>query len=319
MPDPAPPSVSVAICTRDRPASLRRCVRAVIAQSTFPKELIVVDDGPLSSEVRQELASSVENAGLHWRYFTKPQSGLTRSRNLALAHASGEIVQFFDDDAEPAYHYLSEILAIFAADPDLRVAVLGGTVTEPALSGRGGRAWSTAAMIAGWWALGKRGMRRRGWPEDMDLTGRIVPTPNVIGAALAVRKSLVFPPGFDESLTGYALGEDRELAYRLARTHLVGLATRAHATHHHDPAGRIDPFRLGQATISNYCHILSKNTPMGFGEWLLIGWSMIVLSGLRLGFALFGDRRRHLAELGGMIQGGASWFWHHIRRTGCCW
>lgn len=313
------PTVSVAICTRDRPTALRRCVEAVCAQDHLPKEIIVVDDGKLPGSLVQQLADRARDSGIAWRYSTKAEPGLSRSRNLALAQAEGDIVQFFDDDAEPAYDFLGEIVALFAADPGGKVAVLGGTLIEPSLTGLGGRAWRAGARLAGWWALGRRGMRRGPWPETMDLGQRVRATPNVTGAAMAVRRTTVFPPGFDESLTGYALGEDRELAYRLSRTHLLGCATRARAVHHRDPQARLDPGAFGYAAVYNYCYVLNKNVPMGLGEWLVVCWSVLVLAVLRLAFALAGDGRRHMAEIGGMIRGGASWIRHRLDQADSCW
>lgn len=314
------PSVTVAICTRDRPAALQRCVASVCAQTYKPNEVIVVDDGRLDEGMVERLGGAVRSAGMVWRYLAKSEPGLTRSRNLALAEAVGEIVQFFDDDTEPAYHFLGEIAALFAADNRQDVAVLAGTLVEPALAGVGGRVWAMAAQMAGWWAVGRRRMRRGRWPEAIRTSGRVSATPNVTGAALAVRRAAVYPPGFDESLGGYALGEDRDLSYRLSRTHLVGRATRALAVHHHDPAGRPDPGQFGHATVYNYCYILSKNVPMGLGEWLAVLWSLVVLAGLRLGLATMTDRRRNLAELAGMIRGGGCWIRRYLNnQVGSCW
>ncbi len=315
------PSVSVAICTRDRPVSLEACVAAVCAQTHKPKELIVVDDGRLAPDVRQRLGGRAQHADIPWRYLRKTEPGLTRSRNVALAHSNGEIVQFFDDDAEPAYDYVREIAALFAADADGAVGVLGGTVIEPALAGPGGKMWRLVSGLAGWWALGRRGMRRGPWPAGMRGAGRVVATANLAGAALAVRRTAAWPPGFDESLTGYGLGEDRELAYRLARTHLVGCATRARAVHHHDPRGRVNPGQYGHAAAHNYCYILHKNVPMGLGEWVVVLWGLLVLAGLRLvcSLALRHERERHLDELRGMIRGGGCWLRQSLMRAAFCW
>lgn len=313
------PSISVVICTRNRPAALCRCIAAVCAQSSKPTEVIVVDDGELDAALVGELARQVEKKGVFWYYVKKSEPGLTRSRNLALARARGEVVQFFDDDAEAACNYLAEVRAVFAADIGGDLAVLGGRLIEPSLGGFGGRAWQLASRMAGYWSLGRRGMRRTGWPNGLLAERKVLPTLRVSGAALAVRRSAVFPPGFDASLTGYALGEDRELACRLSRTHLVGVAPRAHAVHRCDPTGRLDPAAFGQATVENYCYILSKNTPMGLGEWLAVLWCVIILAGARLAFALSGNPRHHLSELLGMVRGCIRWARLQLNRTGFCW
>ncbi len=180
------PSVSVAICTRDRPSALERCVASVCAQNYMPIEIIIIDDGRLSTEFSQRLAKRVTGSGVQWRYFTKSETGLTRSRNLALAEATGQIVVFLDDDAEAEYNYLSEVAAIFAADSKEAIAVLGGTLIEPTLGGVGGHFWRAGAALAGWWRLGIRGMRRGPWPDAVRSGHRVVPTLALSGAALPV-------------------------------------------------------------------------------------------------------------------------------------
>ncbi len=289
---------------------------AVCAQTRRPVELLVIDDGQLPDERLRRLADRAGAAGIAWQYWRKDEPGLTRSRNLALARATGDVVQFFDDDAEPAPDYLQETAEVFAADVCEDLAVLGGTVAEPTLAGWGGRFWRTGARLSGWWRIGRRRMRRGPWPKQ--LHRRVAADPNLIGAALAVRKAAVWPPGFDESLRGYALGEDREIAYRMARTHLVGRAMRAHAVHHQSPSARPDPAAFGHAVAYNYAYILCKNVPMGLGEWVVVGWGLFVLGLVRMGFAVSGEPGHHLRELLGMVRGSASWIRHCLGQADCC-
>jgi len=313
------PSVSVVICTRNRPVSLARCVRSVCAQTVLPHEIIVVDDSRLPPVLQRELESEATSRGIRWRYLVKTVPGLTRSRNLALSQATGQIVQFLDDDAEAPNSFLEEIAGLFALDHGGNVAVLGGTLSEPALDTWGGRYWRTGAKIAGWWALGGRRARRDGWPKKMLHRGRVIPTLKVSGAALAVRRSVAYPPGFDEGLTGYGLGEDRELVYRLSRRYLVGVSTKYPVRHHLEPSGRIGAGARGYATTFNYCYILRKTVPIGLGEFASILWSIIVLLLVRLGFTLAGNPRCHLAEAGGMVRGSVAWIRHCAGQSGFSW
>jgi len=312
------PSVSVAVCTRNRPASLKRCIAAVCAQSYLPKEVIIVDDGRLPPDTCLELQRQVEGRGIAWRYLSKNEPGLTRSRNLALAESQSPIVQFLDDDAEPSYDYLAATATILAADKDGEIAVLGGTLIEPFLDGPGGRFWRAGSAVAGWWSIGRRGMRREAWPKDLRSLGCVVPTLAVSGAALAVRRDLVWPPGFDENLQGYALGEDRDLTFRISRSYLVGCATKAMVTHHADPQGRLNPEGYGYASAYNYCYILNKNLRMGVGEWVAVIWSLLILCLIRLAYACTGSRDS-LMELVGILRGSTAWTRRWLRLSGFCW
>lgn len=86
-------SLSVAICTRERPHDLARCLRSLAASAETPDEILVIDNAPLTSETR-EVVSRFSGV----RYHCEARRGLSAARNTALALASGEIVAFVDDD-----------------------------------------------------------------------------------------------------------------------------------------------------------------------------------------------------------------------------
>ena len=52
-------SISVIICTRDRPAYLQECIASILQQSMRPKEIIVVDD---ASKERFDIEETIELA-----------------------------------------------------------------------------------------------------------------------------------------------------------------------------------------------------------------------------------------------------------------
>jgi glycosyltransferase involved in cell wall biosynthesis len=88
-----PCSVSVAVCTRERPRELARCLQSLLNLSEQPLEILVIDNAPLSEATRE----TVERfPGV--RYHREPRAGLSAARNTAIAVASGDIVAFADDD-----------------------------------------------------------------------------------------------------------------------------------------------------------------------------------------------------------------------------
>ena len=50
-------TVSLCVCTRDRPADLERCLASVAAGSELPQAVIVSDDGKLSADTRTIVSS----------------------------------------------------------------------------------------------------------------------------------------------------------------------------------------------------------------------------------------------------------------------
>ena len=116
------PTVTLAICTRNRPDELNTCLDAIALLNPRPDEILVVDNS--------EGDPAIENVACRHsvRYVVEPATGLSRARNRALAESTCEIVAYMDDDALPSHDWLEQILAPFA---DPRVASASGPVAAP--------------------------------------------------------------------------------------------------------------------------------------------------------------------------------------------
>jgi glycosyltransferase involved in cell wall biosynthesis len=92
-----PPSLTIAICTKDRAKRLVRLLdslQPVIAASRFrATELLVIDNASVDSATRDAVAAF---AGV--RYVFEPRAGLDFARNAAVRHATGDLLAFLDDD-----------------------------------------------------------------------------------------------------------------------------------------------------------------------------------------------------------------------------
>lgn len=111
--------LTVAVCTRDRPHLLRRCLSSLQPQMDLRSELLVVDSAPCVPGV----ASIATAAGA--RYVSTTRPGLDVARNLALRSAKGAIVAFIDDDAVPCSSWVQSVRDAFA---DYSVDCLTGRV-----------------------------------------------------------------------------------------------------------------------------------------------------------------------------------------------
>ena len=115
--------VSVVVSTLDRTQSLRRTLAALRYQRHPTFEVIVVD-GPAADDSTEH---AVAEFGDTIRYLRCPEVNLSKSRNIGIDAASGEIVAFIDDDAVPEPRWLAELVAAFDSP---RVAGAGGTVYD---------------------------------------------------------------------------------------------------------------------------------------------------------------------------------------------
>ena len=117
----ASPTATVAVCTRDRPAELGRCLDALGRFIDDKQEIIVVDNCPATEETRL-LVKSHDRV----RYVREDIPGLNAARNRALREARHEIVAFMDDDAVPDPDWLRVLLRNF--DDPLVFCVTGLTM-----------------------------------------------------------------------------------------------------------------------------------------------------------------------------------------------
>ncbi|TAN00757.1 MAG: glycosyltransferase family 2 protein, partial [Rhizobiaceae bacterium] len=91
------PSLSIAICTKDRAERLSRLLRSLEAvrnHSPFgPVEIVVVDNASTDSATREAVESFNDI-----RYVFEPKAGLDFARNAALHAAAGALIAYLDDD-----------------------------------------------------------------------------------------------------------------------------------------------------------------------------------------------------------------------------
>jgi GT2 family glycosyltransferase len=113
---------SIVICTLDRAAHLRRLLErlATLEGATFE---VVIVAGPSVDGTPALLRELADRA----KIVPCPVANLSRSRNLGVAAAAGEVVAFIDDDALPvAPDWLAGLVAVL--DADARLGAVGGPV-----------------------------------------------------------------------------------------------------------------------------------------------------------------------------------------------
>ena len=105
--------LSVALVTRNRPASLRRSLASLSAQSLQPWEVIVSDDSDSSHSSEVRAAASEFGA----RYIAGPRRGLYANRNAAAAVCAGTHIRTMDDDHTLPANHLAQCYEAIERDP----------------------------------------------------------------------------------------------------------------------------------------------------------------------------------------------------------
>ena len=118
-------SISVVICTHDRPVLLAQAARSLAGQRIEPDrmEVIIVENGPAAHPDLAEIRGRYPA----WVWLHEPALGLSRARNLGLRHSRSDIIAFLDDDAQAAPDWAAVLLRVFS-ETDFRPSVVGGAV-----------------------------------------------------------------------------------------------------------------------------------------------------------------------------------------------
>ena len=190
-------NLSVAIATLDRPDVLARCLDALAAGTVLPAEVIIVDQG--QTDATKAIIEERE-AAVPILYIRQQRSGLSASRNAAMARASHAIVAVTDDDCVPDREWVATIERAFASPP-----------TPDALTGR---ILPLAPDKPGLFAAASRESTLR-----TEFHGKVLPWIIGSGGNFAVKREwVILIGGYDERLGVGSPGkaaEDMDIFYHL--------------------------------------------------------------------------------------------------------
>jgi glycosyltransferase involved in cell wall biosynthesis len=191
------PTVTVAICTRNRHESLRRAVAAVVAADPDVEELLIIDQSDEFIPLERPWTRG-------FRHVRSESRGLSRARNEALALATTEIVFFTDDDCLLQPGAVEAAVAMFAEQPEVGL-VFGAVRAKESVTENG--------IISTFEP--KRFRIHRGRIASAFLGG--------MGACMAVRREIALAAGGFHVMLGVGAklpgGEDCEFAYRVLKYH----------------------------------------------------------------------------------------------------
>lgn len=196
------PSATVAVCTRDRPDDVKRCLESLMKLPDDGQEMIIIDNCP-STDRTFHIVQEYPRV----KYIREDRPGSSAARNRALKEASHEIVAFTDDDAAPETGWLRALLRNF---DDPRVLCVTGQVMPLKLDNKA-QEWFELYIPLG---RGFQKMIYDGVSHNRFNVARIG-----VSANMALRKNIGSCIGnFDEDLgvgTPARCGEDHELFSRI--------------------------------------------------------------------------------------------------------
>ena len=212
---PTFPTLTVAICTKDRSHNVQRCLNSLLSlqnssdRTTLSFEILIVDNAP-SDEDTKKLVEQLPTVN----YTCEPRPGLDFARNHAIAKATGKILAFIDDDVVVDPNWLSGLQEAWKENPD--AAAFTGLVLPYELA--------TQAQIL--FELGggfRRGFEKIRYGQSLRENPLYPCGAGIFGAGcnMAFRRDVLLKlGGFDEALdTGAPLpgGGDLDIFYRVIR------------------------------------------------------------------------------------------------------
>ncbi|MGD8790652.1 MAG: glycosyltransferase [Burkholderiales bacterium] len=244
-------SATVAVCTRERPDDLVRCLDALGKLPDLGQELLVIDNNPSTERTRL-----VVKQYPRVRYVCEPRRGLDNARNRALQEANGEVVAFIDDDAVADTGWLNALLLAFE---DPRVQCVTGLTMPFEMETNAQEVFESVTGFS------LRGFTRRAFqspPLNPLAAGGVG-----AGANMAIRRALLeeigpFDPALDAG-TASCSGGDHEYFTRVLRAgHRIVYEPAALNWHRH------------RRTWKELCDAM-----YGYGVGVYAAWTSSLLSG----------------------------------------
>ncbi|MGH7213845.1 MAG: glycosyltransferase family 2 protein [Tepidisphaeraceae bacterium] len=197
-------TLSVIVVTLNRPDCVRRCLTRLVAQDPLPDQVIVVDASAddLTRDVVREFPGVL---------YLRNENGfgrMTRSRNIGLERAKGDIIAFLDDDAFAHDGWSANLLQTYR-DGGAEVGAVGGR----ALNNNPGEDKQGVDRIG---KLSRSGSLTGYFAAD---PGRVIEVDHVMGCNMSYRREVIARlGGFREDYPGISgLREDSDMCLRVKR------------------------------------------------------------------------------------------------------
>lgn len=123
----ARPTISVVVCTRDRPDSLAATLDSLAAQDYPRFEVLVVDQS--REAATRAMVEARAGDDRRFRYVRLDEAGLSRAYNAGVRSAWSDVLAFTDDDCTAPADWLAAIALAFERHPE--ADLLYGQVLVP--------------------------------------------------------------------------------------------------------------------------------------------------------------------------------------------
>lgn len=223
----------VVICTRNRAADIKICMKSLAQQRRLPAQILVVDSS--DDNATEKLLENMREVNKHLNIeYIHTVPGLTLQRNAALdiIHRSFDVVHFIDDDVELEPEYIQELMRVFENDQELIGA--GGHI----IGWWNGKQPSALMVVAGLDSRRPGSVTAAGYNVGPREANKSHAVEWLSGCSMSYRLASIAGLRFDENRTGYAIGEDVDFGLKAKQRGKLLFVNNARLLHHQSPTNR---------------------------------------------------------------------------------
>jgi GT2 family glycosyltransferase len=273
--------VSIVIPTYYRRKDVDECLDSIIAQTTLPKEILIVDDSD-----NDEIENLIKNRGREFkekdillRYIrNERERSNTIARNIGIENATGDIILFLDSDVILDENYIKEILKVYKEKLDAMgvQGLIQNLKKEKKFIDRLIGIYNRIFYIQ----LDEKNKFRLlpslgvSFPSFVD---EVINCEWLSGANNSHKKEILEEFRWDENLKKYGQGDDIDLPYRIFKKYPNSLFMTPYAKliHKGSPEGRNPKRELVYMEEIYYLYLFYKNIEQTLKNKLIYLWSRV--------------------------------------------
>jgi glycosyltransferase involved in cell wall biosynthesis len=267
-------TASVIIPTYNRPKDLEVALLSILEQTHKPEEILIIDDGNLG---RMPMQKEFEDKNIHCIYRKKDTPGLTKSRNLGISLAKGDIILFFDDDVKLMPDYIEKVMTVYEADAEKKIGGISGIILncKPLSLSHKVRLIYDSFFLVSSFTEGK--VLSSGFCTDFGSTPfpikELMQVDFLMGVA-AFRREVFSQFQFSEKYKGYGLGEDKDFSRAIAKNYQLFVEPAAQFYHYESPTMRINLYERGYQFILGRYFFFKDHVYESPWQWLAFWYAI---------------------------------------------
>lgn len=263
-------SYSVIICTLEWRQTLDECLRSLLKQEPWAKEIILVHGGENVDEMEVRLCQSLSSSTIQPMIISS-KPGLIRQRNSGIEAATGDVVFFFDDDVVLSENYIREVMLVYENDNVGEVGGVQGTATQlPAT--RVLVSIAQRIFLLSRFSGGGR-MQRSGYPALLGPCHSPTEVEVFSGCMMSFRRKVLYKFRFDDALTEFWYGDDMDISFMISRRYKLIQVPNATLVHNSSPYKGERRRNLARMKHKNRLYLFRKHLNPSLLDWICYAWA----------------------------------------------